>query len=76
MNVLHKSAFCFYFVELDLDMFLLTNFHVIKVLMNDNGTFFSWLIGIVKIKCLNMPHLSVGICILGFKGHFRVGWIY
>lgn len=47
--------------------------YFIKVLMNNSAAYSSWLLDIVKKKYLNLPHLSVGICILDFKGHCRVG---
>lgn len=49
-----KSTFYVYFVDLDIDMFLLTSSYFIKALLNNNGAYSSLLIDIVKIKYLNL----------------------
>lgn len=61
-----KSYICVYFVDLDIDMFLLTSSYFIKALLNNNGAYSSLLIDIVKIKYHNL-YLSVGIDVLGFR---------
>lgn len=70
-----KSTFCVYFVDLDIDMFLLTSSYFIKALLNNNGAYSSLLIDIVKIKYLNLCIYLWALMFL-VSEPLQSGWIY